>query len=52
MEGTYSGHLVDKFRADQQLQHIIKGIVQMPHKYWQAWGIHNLPRTPVWLSSW
>jgi len=27
--------------------HIIKGIVQMPLKHWQAWGIDHLSRKPV-----
>jgi len=31
LEGTYNNHLVqlpDRFRADQKLQHVVKGIVQ------------------------
>ncbi|KAK4816063.1 hypothetical protein QYF61_011071 [Mycteria americana] len=39
--------LPDRFRADQKLKHGIKGIVQMPLKHWQAWGIDHLSRKPV-----
>jgi len=49
LEGTYSNQLVqlpDNFRVDQKLKHI-KGIVQMPLKHWQAWGIDHLFRKPV-----
>ena len=47
LEGTYNDHLVqlpDQFRADQKLKYIIKGMVQMSLKHWQAWGINHLSR--------
>ena len=50
LEGTYNNRLAqlpDHFRADQKLKHAIKGIVQMPLKHWQAWGIDHLSRKPV-----
>lgn len=34
----------DHFRAGQKLVQVIKGIVQMPPKHWQAWGIKHLSR--------
>ena len=43
-------HLVqlpDHFRADQKLKHVLKGIVQMPLKHRQAWGIDHLSRKPI-----
>ena len=49
LEGTYNDHLVqlpDQFRADQKLKHV-KGILQMPLKQWQAWGIDHLSRKHV-----
>jgi len=36
LEGTYNNHLVqlpDHFRADKKLEHVIKGIVQIPFKH-------------------
>jgi len=50
LEGTYSDDLVqlpDHLRADWKLKHVIKGIVQMPFKHWQALGIDHLSRKPV-----
>ena len=50
LEGMYDYHLVqlpDRFRADQKLKHVVKGIVQMPLKHWQAWGIDHLSMKPV-----
>jgi len=47
---THNDHLVplpDQLRADQQLKHVIKGIVQMPLEHQQAWGIDHLSRKPV-----
>jgi len=39
--------MTDEFMADQKLKDIIKGIVQMPHRHWQAWGIVHPFRKPV-----
>lgn len=42
LQGTYNDHIVqlpDQVRADQKLKHSFKGIVQMPFKYWQVWGM-------------
>jgi len=50
LEGTNEDHLVQQpgqFRADQKLKHVVKGIVQMPLKRWQAWGIDHLSSKPV-----
>lgn len=47
LEGTYSDNALqvpEKCRPDQKLKHGIKGTIQMPLKYWQAWGIDHLPR--------
>jgi len=49
LKGTYNDHLVqlpEQFRADQKLKHIIKGIVQMPLKHRQLWGIDRLSKQP------
>jgi len=46
----YHDHLVqlpDHFRADQKLKHVMKGIVQIPLKHRQVWGIDHLSRRPV-----
>ena len=50
LEDPCHNHLVqlpDDFAADQKLKHVVKGIVQMPLKHWQAWGIDHLSRKPV-----
>lgn len=50
LELTYSDHpvqLLDQFRADQKLQHVIKGIFQMLLKRWQAEGFDHLSRKAV-----
>jgi len=50
LNGTYKDHpvhLSDHFRADQKLKHVIKGIVLIPLKHSQAWGINHLPGKPV-----
>ncbi|NXY81657.1 TY3H monooxygenase, partial [Alcedo cyanopectus] len=39
--------LPDQFRADQKLNHVVKGIVQMPFKHCQTCGISHLSRKPV-----
>lgn len=33
--------------ADQKLRHVIKGIVQIPLKHWQAWDINHLSKKTV-----
>lgn len=50
LEGAFKDHLVqlpDHFRAKQNLNHIIEGIIQMSLKHWQTWGINHVPRQPV-----
>jgi len=50
LKETYNDHLVqlpDQFRADLKLKHVVKGIVQMPLKHRQGWGIDHLSRKPV-----
>lgn len=37
----------DQFRADQNLKHFAKDVVQMVLNYLQAWGISHLSRVPV-----
>lgn len=46
MEEVFKDHLVrlpDCFRANQNIKHIIEGIIQMPLRPWQAWGISRKP---------
>lgn len=47
---TYTDHQVqpcDRFRANQELQRVNEGIVQVPVEHWQAWGINHLSEKPV-----
>jgi len=47
--GTYNDLVQppEHFRADQKLKQVVKGIVHMPLKNWQGWGIGHLSRKPV-----
>lgn len=47
LEETYKDHQIQlpDHRADQNLKHIIEGIVQMDLE--QAWGINHLPKKTV-----
>lgn len=49
LEGTsnYLVQLCDNLRADYKMKHVIKGIVEMPLKHWQTWGIDHLSRKPI-----
>jgi len=38
-------------RAGQKSKHVVKDIVQMSPKHWQAWGIDHLSRKPVPVSD-
>lgn len=54
LEGTYKDHLVqlpDQFRADQELNHIVKRIVQIPLKDSQACSISRVSRKCVPVFS-
>lgn len=50
LDGTCRDHRVrppDHFRANQELKHVVEGIVQMPLAHRQAWDINHLARQPV-----
>ena len=54
LEETYNDHqaqVPDHFRAGQKLKHVIKRVVQMPLKHWQAWGIDHLSRPVPVLTT-
>jgi len=38
-------------QGHQKLEHVIKGIVQMPLKHCQAWGIRHLSGKPLPVSD-
>lgn len=47
LEGAYSDHpvqLPDCFRADQELNRVVKGMVQMPLKHWLPRGTGHLSK--------
>jgi len=50
LEGIYTDYLLqlpDHFRADQNLKHVVKGVLQMSFKNYQSWGINHLSRKSV-----
>lgn len=43
----YPVQLLDQFRADQNLHHLVKGIFQVLLKQWEPEGFDHLSRNPV-----
>lgn len=46
MKEAFADHLVqlpDCFMANLKINHVIEGIIQMPLRHWQAWGISRKP---------